>query len=1263
MSRMSPKRMYRSDLFSPEKLTSTDALERALQELQCILTKDNFKHVFQEILDDASPNILLLVLSSLSKTISLIPWFLESFPVEAADYDATIHCKTISCLSTELLSSSVVEDKELCARHHEIAQITPKVLRYLLSSIYPIDIGSEHHDRKGKAEQMVPLQEENTRTLVRKYFDVDMPETSSEASVLVDHVLQSQKESLKFYLELLCRPGVFISLKERCVTSAFPIEDVKNSLGFVAEPFAHPTVQQMKSAFYIDTTEGFGQWTVIVSSDTENFLRSTYEKDISTFNVAVKKIKELSCGLFTRNNQKGLSGRATEVPIFEAKVSRNLRLVYQIDIIRGDCSEQQEVLEAIKIFGIYTRNQIDNRLWRSMSDQLRQKGVEYWKRCMIRKRADQASKDTFVPVSFPPRREVLPSETENLLDLHPDETAQIHPRLVVEKFFTFSQGRREEAIELLLCEGESKDALRRAQECILEGLWHGISFGLDSHTIRSDPTLSRLMHFAIRLDVTFMNQIKATELSMFIAISQDQTSRLRELGLEFHKIGHSSAALLCLDQYFSRTLQIQSMALVDAIEELDLFYIYVNLLSAAVYQTDPCEDIATATLFGFQWMADNKFLVPRNTWLHIAALELQLRSATSNSDLILSASELRGLFCCVLVDHIKQRINAENDECARSQAFQPCLVFAVSGFCTQPNCPGAHVSPSVIDAGYYNMRIRLHLQQILILQVLRENVHIDMEFRGTKFWIHRLCNALHPPHHMFGSSSHLALSTVPEATKGLNIVKDWMRTFVYRQEFLPDIAFLTDVIRTTTLAFMFDRSEADDYLKHAAYFSMRTPPMYIRRGGSSILPELLAAMSGTYTWSLTAGFVFVEQVLHVIMRQLPIDVGVLCDLVDFLCSSVIFCGRRPGMALLHDITVPRSWLLRFIEYDLSYLNPSMQTNAYHLLLMCMGDLLEQLNGGKGSEYLLYGTSGNLSNVPAVVRHVFIARILKAICLLGYNIHNDLIKNKIRNLLLSLRYEGCMLPSLYSRYVDAASNSWDELAEAIRCSLQHDTMDEMIRLLHKSKAPARGRTLPGVREVAYDNLMDIRELLDPIPIQDTTQSESEQIAAVFIQRIYRKVLRHRRDVSKIGTASLHARIYASCTKEVSQLGDKPGRYLRLFLGPLPHVLICLETIRLDTLSERQRTKKRLKKCSPNETDVLNDWLMQIKKVYRTAINLQKQLSPSSVFHERCDDKQLRKLVEEVNDLVSSLPFDTSSDLSNDLQLAIKGIVVEHSQAHA
>ncbi|PBK79771.1 hypothetical protein ARMGADRAFT_1100110 [Armillaria gallica] len=60
---MSRRRLYPIDLFGLEKLASTDALERALQELQGIFTKDNFKHVSQELFNNESPDTPLLVLS------------------------------------------------------------------------------------------------------------------------------------------------------------------------------------------------------------------------------------------------------------------------------------------------------------------------------------------------------------------------------------------------------------------------------------------------------------------------------------------------------------------------------------------------------------------------------------------------------------------------------------------------------------------------------------------------------------------------------------------------------------------------------------------------------------------------------------------------------------------------------------------------------------------------------------------------------------------------------------------------------------------------------------------------------------------------------------------------------------------------------------------------------------------------------------------------------------------------------------------------
>ncbi|SJL05399.1 uncharacterized protein ARMOST_08766 [Armillaria ostoyae] len=1953
---MPHKRVYRSDLFSPSKLTSSELLESALEELQNGLTKDNFEPVFQQLINE-SPHIILLVLSSLGETTPLRSWMLQSFPSEPVNYDDTIHYKIISCLSTEFMFSSSysVGDKDLCARYHEA-----------------IDIGSDHRNKKGKVSQKKRKQAkraENAAALVEKDFDVldvDMPETSSDASILVDGILQTQKDALEFYLEELCCPEVSLSFKERAIVALPPAEEEKTAsltVTTVSEdsaraelPSAYPIVQPMKSALYFDSAEGFGEWTIIISTNADDFLRSTHRKDASTFQIIVKKIKELSCGHFSDDNQKRLSGSGTEVPVFEAKMTRDLRLIYQIDVIPCDESREQQ---AVKIFGIHTHAQIDNRLWSSISSQLRKRGREYRKRCAVRKRSDQASKDTFIPAFFPPLPEVLALEIEDIPDLRPDETAQVHSRLVVEKYVTFSQpflntiladvdatfphmvstqekriiehpqscyvigrsgtgktttmlfkmllvertfqlmesdlprprqvfvtksrmlakkvqeyfsklasslamasqtfaelmrlpksaqyqeddlglvdvddivdwrsdlpakfselegkhfplfitfdglcdmleadmstkmmtptsptdrkrtkshtgvitfesffesywshfpeylvkgldpalvfseiigvikgseetlsegkrqlsrttyldlskrqqstfadrrcevydifesymhkkklrgeydtgdrthnilkyfteqgiagqgidhlyvdevqdnmlidtmvlralcnnpdglfwagdtaqtisvgssfrfnglkafqwniedqyrkkrgpgtrckqppemfqlavnyrshagivdcahsvidlittfwedsidrlspemgivdgfkpvffntedrtqleqfifgnvgdhiefgaqqciivrneaarerlqqqvgevglvltiyeskglefndvllydffadsvagpapwrvvlnaidesnqdprnppprfdsvrhasicnelkslyvaitrareniwiadgsetgepmrifwtskdliqnytpgsdaprlassstpeewaskgrelfyrkqfshakhcyiranlpilasiagaydlrakarkvigtsrpkvlercscfaeaaisfsecakvtssskdsltyfrisgecfeqadqkyqaaqmffqaqeytraaelyrdlgkfdeavvivkahedkvsskvvenviklarltyfsnrqmkkahqlfdsleeeleyleerdldialaelletmgrlseaaelhyseGRREEAIELFLRETENKNALRRAQECILEELWHRISFGVDSRVICSDPAVSRLMRFASRFDAALMGKAEAAELFMFTAIVQDQTSRLRELALEFHKMDRSSAALLCLDQYFSRAFRIQSMVLVDAVEELSLFHIYVNLLSAAAYRMDPCEDVMTAALFGFQRIAENEFLIPQNTWLHTATLELQLRSATSDLDFTLSVPELRGIFQRVLRDRLKQRTDAENNECARSKAFLPCLVFAVSGFCRRPDCPEAHVSPSVIDADYYNMRVRLHLQQILILQSLRENAHQEVEGRGTKFWLNRLYEALYPPHHVFGSVSDLALSTIPEATKALNVVKDWTS---YGQPLWPSC--LTEVKR-----FILEMQHISAYALHLHIFVEVVPPYY-----------------------------------------------------------------------------QSFW---------------------------------------------------------------------AIGLLGYNIRNDIFRRNVQRLLSSLRREGRLLPSLYSRYIDAASHSWDEFAKVIRRSLQYDTTDEMIQLLHKSKAPVNGHALLGVRQVVYDDLANIQVLLDPnaskvisqtseppieasmqmgddqaeeiehlpqaeaardegedsvdavddtvdvIPIQDMTRpepSEQETTAATHIQRVYRRVLSRRRGIAKSGIAGLHAQIYSSCTKEVSRLGDNPGLYLRFFLGPLPHILVCLETVRADSLSHKKKTKDSLKGCSPDEIDALDDLLTQTNRASKTSIKLQKDLGPNSVLHERCDDKQLKKLVEEASKLVSSLPFSTSSELSDDLHLAVKGIVTERPLAGA
>ncbi|PBK60014.1 hypothetical protein ARMSODRAFT_1026909 [Armillaria solidipes] len=151
-------------------------------------------------------------------------------------------------------------------------------------------------------------------------------------------------------------------------------------------------------------------------------------------------------------------------------------------------------------------------------------------------------------------------------------------------------------------------------------------------------------------------------------------------------------------------------------------------------------------------------------------------------------------------------------------------------------------------------------------------------------------------------------------------------------------------------------------------------------------------------------------------------------------------------------------------------------------------------------------------------------------------------------------------------------------------------------------------LPHVETVHWEEELDdeMDGIVDVIPIRDMTAPEPTGRATSLIQQIYRKVLRHRRGAAKRGKAGLHAEIYTSCIREVFRLSVNPRGYLHLFPGPLLHTLLCLEIVRIDTLSQRKKM---------SVTDQAN----------KAAVKLQQQLSPSSAFYECCDGKQLKNLV--------------------------------------
>ncbi|OAX31996.1 hypothetical protein K503DRAFT_727462, partial [Rhizopogon vinicolor AM-OR11-026] len=194
-------------------------------------------------------------------------------------------------------------------------------------------------------------------------------------------------------------------------------------------------VQPMKAALYFDNADGFGEWRILISTEAYRNLREYRRADVKIFKIIVKKIKQLSNGHFSDDNQKRLNGPDAGIPIHEAKMTRDLRLVYQVDCVPDHDGESER--QVIKVYGIYTHAQLD-RIWDALGSHLARKGREYRRRVIFRNKPVIPNDNVILPASFPPA-EPEPECTQSPLDLSEKDMDHLHSLLVLEKYVAFSQ--------------------------------------------------------------------------------------------------------------------------------------------------------------------------------------------------------------------------------------------------------------------------------------------------------------------------------------------------------------------------------------------------------------------------------------------------------------------------------------------------------------------------------------------------------------------------------------------------------------------------------------------------------------------------------------------------------------------------------------------------------------------------------------------------------------------------------------------------------
>ncbi|KAI1785417.1 hypothetical protein LXA43DRAFT_899902 [Ganoderma leucocontextum] len=200
-----------------------------------------------------------------------------------------------------------------------------------------------------------------------------------------------------------------------------------NTRGSEAEPEADDTgtaydLSTPKAAFYVENVKGFGEWKINVTDNANTEFRKLRKRSPETLRLVLKKVKDLSRGHFSSDNQILISDPENAVPIFKANVAGDTRLVYQVDCVTDAVTGLWRT--ALRLFGVYNHAELGRmgNFWDALGRDLGRRGKKYRDHCRARSQPRNTGNDVFSPITFsdseqPSERSKPLALAENLEDL------------------------------------------------------------------------------------------------------------------------------------------------------------------------------------------------------------------------------------------------------------------------------------------------------------------------------------------------------------------------------------------------------------------------------------------------------------------------------------------------------------------------------------------------------------------------------------------------------------------------------------------------------------------------------------------------------------------------------------------------------------------------------------------------------------------------------------------------------------------------------
>ncbi|QRW20980.1 GNAT family acetyltransferase [Rhizoctonia solani] len=253
-----------------------------------------------------------------------------------------------------------------------------------------------------------------------------------------------ESAELGAYSETLFFGNPFQQINEQSMVAIVADESTEGSDPLpVTNPGVFPHIRPLAAAKYFDEGSALGAWSII-SGRAVNDLRQMRKGDSHVFGMVEKKITELSQGFFSESNQKRLVGLDTEVPIYEAKVSRDIRIVYQIDL---DTDVDAKIDKQIIRFTVSTRmpNSItDYGHWSHTT--ILVVAAKYRRRCLHRETPRAPGQNVTLPAYFPyedtevPGDSSPPPPTASVeSEMSDKDLLNLHSLIALEKFIPMSR--------------------------------------------------------------------------------------------------------------------------------------------------------------------------------------------------------------------------------------------------------------------------------------------------------------------------------------------------------------------------------------------------------------------------------------------------------------------------------------------------------------------------------------------------------------------------------------------------------------------------------------------------------------------------------------------------------------------------------------------------------------------------------------------------------------------------------------------------------